>query len=88
MVFAVPIPVLLLLAVPIPVLPLFSLSRPVLSPSWFYPTRLFLRKSPLIGGLGIHVLCTVEGSFNHDGLVAVDSDCLCGQRRPSVNSRK
>ena len=34
-------------------------------------THLFMRKSPLIG-LGIHVLCTVESSFNHDRLVAVE----------------
>ena len=34
-------------------------------------TRLFTKKSPLIG-LGIRVLCTVEGSFNHNRLVAVE----------------
>ena len=34
-------------------------------------TCLFLKKSQLIG-LGICFLCTVEGSFNHDGLVVVE----------------
>ena len=47
--------------------------------------HLFSRKSPLIG-LGIRTLCTVEGSFNHNGLVVVEISFMWAKKTegPSV----